>query len=51
MSALLRHEVHAAENNEFGIVSIGGGLRQLERITPEVGELDDFISLIMMAKE
>jgi hypothetical protein len=47
----LRHEVHAAEDDEFG-VGMGADLaRQLERVAGVVGELDHFVALVMMAED
>src|SRR5438128_12420814 len=44
------HEVHAAKNDVLGLLATGGPLRQLERISSDIGKLDDLITLIMMAK-
>ena len=47
----LRHEMHAAEDDELG-VGMGGHLTgQLERIAGVVGELDDFVALVVMAED
>ena len=46
----LRHEVDAAEHDVVGLVARGGGLRQLQRIADDVGKLDDFVALVMVAE-
>jgi hypothetical protein len=45
----LSHEVHAAKDNiaTLGLGSLEG---ELEGVTAEIGELDDFVALIMMAQ-
>jgi hypothetical protein len=45
----LGHEVHAAKDNiaTLGLGSLEG---ELEGVTAEIGELDDFVALIMMAQ-
>ena len=46
----LRHEVYAAEDN---VLSLGLGRRllgQLQGVAPEVGELDDFVPLVVVSQ-
>ena len=47
----LRHEVHAAEDDVFSGVPRRGGLRQLQRVADVVGELDDFVALVVVAED
>ena len=47
----LRHEVHAAEDDELGLALAGRGARELQRVACEVGELDDLVALIVMAED
>jgi len=44
------HEVDAAENNVAGI-GTDGVPRQLKAIPPEVGELDDFVPLVVVPQD
>ncbi len=46
----LRHEVHAAEDDVLGVLAFGGELRELERVAPHVGELDDVLALVVVAE-
>jgi len=46
----LRHEVHAAEDDELRFTARRGGPRELEGIAGVVGELDHFVALIVMAE-
>ena len=43
------HEVYAAKDDVLGVLAIGSPLGELEGVPANVGELDDLISLIMMA--
>ena len=45
------HEVHATEDDVFGIRPGSRGLRELERVTGDIGELDDFVALIVMTED
>ncbi len=47
----LGHEVHAAEDDEIGGVFAGGVLGELQGIAGVVGELDDFIALVVVAED
>ena len=47
----LCHEMHAAENNELRLWSCGGLLGELERIPGDIGELNDLVTLIVMAQD
>jgi len=47
----LGHEVHAAEDDELGVGMLADLLRQLEGIAGVVGELDDFVALVMMTED
>jgi hypothetical protein len=47
----LGHEVHSAEHDEFRFRASGGLLGQLERVAGDVGELDDFIALVMVTED
>jgi hypothetical protein len=47
----LGHEVHAAEDHELGRVPRGCRARELQRVAGEVGELDHFVALIVMAED
>ena len=42
------HEVDAAEENELGVGARSGLFRKLPGIAAEIGELDDFVALIVM---
>ncbi len=44
------HEVDATENDVAG-VGFGGLKRELEGIAPEIGEFDDLVALVVMAKD
>ena len=46
----LRHEVHAAEEDELGLGPGGGLARELERVARDVGELDDLVALVVVAE-
>jgi hypothetical protein len=47
----LRHEMHAAEDDEVGGVSRCCRARELQRVADEIGELDDFVALIVMPED
>ncbi len=47
----LRHEVHAAEDDELGGPAAGGRARELQRVADEVRELDDLVALIVMPED
>ena len=47
----LGHEVHAAEEDVFGIAAAGRLLRELEGVAPKVGELDDLVPLIVVSED
>jgi len=47
----LRHEVHAAENDELCLWSCGGLLGELKRIPRDIGELNDLVTLIVMTQD
>ena len=47
----LRHEVHAAEDDELGRAAAGRRARELQRVADVVGELDDFVALIVMPED
>jgi len=44
----LGHEVDAAEHDELGLATAGGGLRELQRVTGVIGEFDHFVALVVM---
>ena len=45
------HEVHAAEDDEFGFGVLGGLAGETERVADVVGELDHLVALIVMAED
>ena len=47
----LRHEVHAAEDDELGVGMLADLARELVGIAGVVGELDHFVALIVMAED
>ena len=47
----LRHEVHAAEDDDFGLGTSPRGVRELERVADEVGILNDLVALIEVAED
>jgi hypothetical protein len=47
----LGHEVDAAEQDELGVALGGGQLGQLVAVAPEVGELDDLITLVVVSED
>ncbi len=47
----LRHEVDAAEHDVIGLVTRRRRLRELERVADRVGELDDFVALVVMPED
>ena len=47
----LGHEVDAAEDDEFRCGPVSGGLRQLEGVSGHIGELDDLVALVVVAKD
>ena len=47
----LGHEVDAAEEDVFSVGAGGRLLGQLERVAAEIGELDDFIALVVMTED
>ena len=47
----LGHEVHAAEHDEVRLGPVRGGLRELERVAGDVGELDDLVALVVVAED
>ena len=46
----LGHEVNAAEDDEFRVLLISGPGGELEGIAPKIGKPDDFVALIVVAK-
>ena len=46
----LGHEVDAAEDDELGIVAAGRLLGELEGVAGDVGELDDLVALVVVAR-
>ena len=47
----LGHEVHAAEDDVRRLRTRSSFARQLERVSGHVGELDDLVALVMVAKD
>ena len=47
----LGHEVDAAEDDELRLAARGDGARELQRVADEVGELDHFVALIVVAED
>ena len=47
----LRHEVHAAEDDELGVGMPADLLRELVGVAGVVGELDHFVALVVMAED
>ena len=47
----LRHEVHAAEDDELGVGMLADLPRELVRVAGVVGELDHLVALIVMAED
>ena len=45
-----RHEVNAAEEDELGFGARRGLLRELVRIAAKIGELDDFVALVVVTE-
>ena len=43
--------MHAAEDDVVGLGPVGGGLRELERVARDVGELDDLVALVVVAED
>ena len=46
----LGHEVDAAEDDELGLGPGGGVAGELERVAGDVGELDDLVALVVVAR-
>jgi len=47
----LGHEVDAAEDDGGRLVVVGGESGELERVTPGVGPLDDFVALVVVPED
>ena len=47
----LGHEVDAAKDDELCFVLGRRGVRELQRVADEVGELDDLVALVVMAED
>ena len=47
----LRHEVHAAEDDELGVGMRADLPRELVRVAGVVGELDHFVALVVMPED
>ncbi len=44
------HEVNAAKDDRAARLAVGGKLAQLEAVSPEIGETDDLVLLIMVSQ-
>ena len=47
----LRHEVHAAEDDDLRLRTRGGLPGQLEGVTAEIRELDDVVALVVVPQD
>jgi hypothetical protein len=47
----LGHEVHAAEDDEFSLGGSGGLLGELQGVAAEIGELNHFVALVVVAQD
>ena len=47
----LGHEVHAAEDDELGVLMVADALRRLPRVAGVVGELDHLVALVVVAED